>query len=39
MGDLANANQYLQNPNVNPEEYYQYFQEQKRMLDKQKMSS
>ena len=21
MGDMANVNQYMQNPNVNPEEY------------------
>lgn len=40
VGDLQNVNQYMQNPNnVNPEEYQKYWQEQKRMMDKQKMSS
>jgi len=39
VGDLANVNPYMQNPNVNPEEYYKYCQEQKRMIDKQKMST
>ena len=39
VGDLANVGQYMQNPNVNPEEYQKYWQEQKRMMDKQKMST